>query len=504
MESFETALDAAMDATRIRSNEVPTVLDEDRALVELELPDQERFADGNWMLMIVSVDLEAFEQRLNQIIHREGEYAGVVDELAEALGLDPAALPTAEELQANPDEAWKLLFQSLSELMEDTYVKTPSSENEEMITEADTSPDGTAEGEAFLNEVAEDETCLNVATEAGISSDATKEDGISEGEELSLLFAAMDVLKGYFKDVIYAGSAAAGQDGRTVRLVSTPGATIPVLYRMEFDSEVNLQSVGLAVYVFGTWLDVGTLIAGMLGPESDEENAEKAIETEETEESEEEFDLSWLAELFGLESEETEVTKETEETEVVEEAEETEEEFDLSWLADLFSLESEETEETEAVEKTEVAEESDEEFDLSWLADLFGLESEETEVTKETEETEAVEKAEESEEEFDLSWLTDLFGWDSEENTDTTDGESDESEEDGFLKGLLLGGLKGTGDLLLGLIRELVIYDIQPGAIKRIPSDGLDQVIVLTQEEYPILQDLFNPIDLESENAPEA
>lgn len=191
MEKYETALEAALDATRIRSNDLPTAFDSDRALVTLELPDQESFSDGNWMLFIVTADMEEIVRRLGQL-----------------------------------------------------------------------------------------------------SVEDTDQD------------ALVDMLKASIADLVYSGTGAAGQDGRTIRMVTLPGRTLPVLFRFEVDEEMHVTSLGLAVYVLGKWRDIGTKLAPLMEKLSDLPMPQLQEGTAEPEETEtpattEAPDLSWLEDLFA-------------------------------------------------------------------------------------------------------------------------------------------------------------------------------------------------------------
>ena len=68
LDSYENALTAAIDATRLRNGEMPETFDDDRALLTMTLPDTEQFTDGNWALGIFSVNLNGLLQRAIDII----------------------------------------------------------------------------------------------------------------------------------------------------------------------------------------------------------------------------------------------------------------------------------------------------------------------------------------------------------------------------------------------------------------------------------------------------
>ena len=216
LEKHMTALEAAMDATRIRTDEIPEVFDEDRALLTLTLPDEERFMDGNWMLFILSVNIEGLMQRIDDIAQRAGDYADALDELTEILGMPPEAFS---------EDALNGLMENLDKWMEG---------------------DIEAEGDA------------DEADDADDADDAADDDAGAFD-----LNALMSWYRKYLSDMIYAGTGAAGQDGRTVRMVCRPGLTIPVLVNMEFKSSSNmsLKSLGVAAYTFGRWFDLTGLLS---------------------------------------------------------------------------------------------------------------------------------------------------------------------------------------------------------------------------------------------------
>lgn len=266
---YRSALETALDATRLRTEDVPDVLDADKALVTLELPDEESFLDGNWELFILTVDMAGVGQKLNEIAETD-----------------------------SPEAALEKLLQT------------------------------------------------------------------------------------GFSDVVYTGISAAGQDGRTIRMVAKPGRTIPVLFRMEIDQGEHVLSLGLAFYVLGRWWDIGSLAAPLLDSLSAKDQA--SAQQEEAEPAE-----------AGTEA-------------VTEGGDGEEDEPDLSWLDDLLSGASDNKEGTPVPELP------------SWLTNLL-----------------------------DLGWQ---------------------------------------------LVKELLFFEIRGGEVNVIPSDGLEEVLVLDSERYPALLGTFGKL----------
>jgi len=234
MTDYEGALEAAIDATRIRTGEMPDTFDDDRALLTVTLPDTEQFTDGNWALGIFSVNVDGMLQRAIDIIDGAPGYETALDELAVAL--DPVAAAAGEDVMTIIDNLFNRAF----------------------VEEAAGEDDGAADG--------------------ALPADAS---------------AIVDVplfkwFSQYFGDMVFSGLGAAGQDGRTVRMVCRPGMTIPVLLRLEFKpNSMQVNTSGLAVY-FGRWIDLGGVVGEMFekinsgevlledaGEESGEDSSEK-------------------------------------------------------------------------------------------------------------------------------------------------------------------------------------------------------------------------------------
>lgn len=242
MEKYLDALEAAMDATRMRSNEVPTRFDADRAMVTLTLPDDERFADGNWEMAILSIDIDGIAQRIQDILGRKGEYAHALDDLMEMIGIDPSLLPTEEEIETNPEHAWDKFGAELLKMLESEET-APSEEK-------------------------------------------------AERDEEEILTGLIEWFGTNFEDLFFAGMGAAGQDGRTIRMVCRPGTTIPVLFRLELDHDMKIKSAGLAAYTMGSWFDIATMAEPFLGAlaEEGEEDPGDAPETP---------DDAWIKDLIA-------------------------------------------------------------------------------------------------------------------------------------------------------------------------------------------------------------
>ena len=199
MERYQAALKAAVGAVRLRMGSAPDSISEDLALLTLTLPEDERFQDGHWALGILSVDVEAAIQRVKDIWNAEGDCQTAMAELLDAL------IPAGEPGQEAPA--------GIVDWVKDCF---------------------------FTDE-----------TERGDIKDkySVMKDGLR------------DWFRKYLGGFLFAGTGAAGQDGRTVRMVCRPGLTVPVLMRMEFDDNSgNMLTMGGLVYTMGSWIDVGRFL----------------------------------------------------------------------------------------------------------------------------------------------------------------------------------------------------------------------------------------------------
>ena len=199
MEQYELALMEAIEVTRIDTESLPEEIGQDQALFTLNLPDDEKFTDGNLMFTVVSVNpdkIQAISQEfLKDVLKGEGRYAEAVEEL------------------------------------------------KEQITQA---------------------------VKDGVSDFFGKESE-SDGQDQKVFARILAKwLRSYFGDIIYIGNSAAGTDGRTVQIISRPGYVLPLLLRLKMNpASMDIESLALAIYLNGSWMDVCALL-----PEEAETEAE--------------------------------------------------------------------------------------------------------------------------------------------------------------------------------------------------------------------------------------
>ena len=249
MDRYQGALEAAIDVTRIRTEEMPETFDDDRALLTLTLPETEVFEDGNWALGIVSINVDGLVQRAIDILDGAPGYENSLDELVAAI--DPEGGLTKEDLPRVIQEAALAVMAGFGEETEG----------------------------AEASEEAVEETA-----------------GAASPEKTESVSGVMEWVRRYFGDIVYMGTGAAGQDGRTVRMVCRPGLTVPVLFRVELKpNSMQLKTGALAVYC-GRWFDLGGLLTSFLDWAEDMDDSEETSEADDA--AGEGPDLSFLETLL--------------------------------------------------------------------------------------------------------------------------------------------------------------------------------------------------------------
>ncbi len=232
MDGYRFALERAITETAIHDNRLPETIAADRTLLRLTLPDQEIFTDGNWMLSVYTLDVEAFKQRFHDVLNGENGYESALPELVEAFQ------PKQDEPEQAPEEK-KGFFERLLDLF--------SRDDKEEQAPEETPPAGNEEAESAL-------------------------------ERVRLWYNK------YFGDIIFTSNASAGQDGRTVQMMVQTGYALPLLMQCKIKPGLmEPETLDYAVYVLGRWVDLGSLIQlsteyARLSEEAGEEEQQKVIE----------------------------------------------------------------------------------------------------------------------------------------------------------------------------------------------------------------------------------
>ena len=210
LEKYADELRRALDATRLGVKDIPDTFDEDRALLALDLPDNETFNDEQWVLMTFGVNADRLISE-GMIIFSHllvGDYS-----------IFPASI---QKLLTEGDELFAL----------------PGNENKidfflDILF---------AGGEVDEQEMTEEKKEMFVMLTSLMDQET------------------MDWLKEHFGDVFFWADTNGGQDGHTMRAMSRPGSVLPVLvHGIWNDSTSQLDDTYIVVYLGGQWFDLMAL-----------------------------------------------------------------------------------------------------------------------------------------------------------------------------------------------------------------------------------------------------
>ena len=202
LDAYADCLARAIDVTRLGDDTMPETLDSNRAMLDLELPDSEVFTNGNWTLSAFSVNLDRMVSELTAYgeLIRAGKYDSLPEPLKKAFILG---------VQKEEEEKKKDFFQKLVE-----FFDPPKPTEEEEAAEKELGEELLAWGRAFL------------------------------------------------KENVFLGSVSAGQDGRSIHLMSYPGFTLPSLLYLKANSDGSApEEIKLVIYLDGQWIDLSLLLA---------------------------------------------------------------------------------------------------------------------------------------------------------------------------------------------------------------------------------------------------
>lgn len=216
LDKYEADLTRALDITRLGVDEIPDTFDEDRALVTLRLPEGGCFDDEQWVMYILTLDVNKLIEKVRGIVAHVmmGDYSDL-PEFVQQMLTEAGALPEAKEQSAEDKGFFDYLL--------DALLKEEPEENRA--------------AEALERETADDEEIAEMTS--------------------GLIAWARE----FFSDVLYAGSTNAGQDGHTMRVVSTPGYTLPVLIHGVYnDNTSSFEDSAILVLIGDSWIDFDRVI----------------------------------------------------------------------------------------------------------------------------------------------------------------------------------------------------------------------------------------------------
>ena len=215
--SFLGALESAMDATRLGETLIPAAIGEEKALLVLNLPDNEVFSNGKWLLQFVSINVEKARAFISNLLNDlaggslDGYPKLIRNMFASVPGPDAAASP---ETRPGFPEA---LLAAIGDML---------SGDEE---------------QASVPEPAEDDPDL---------------------AELK------EWLRGILQDILHMDMGNAGADGHCIRVMSRPGWTVPVLAYMSVDSGgAVIEQLKYLVFLNGRWYDPTAVLYDVTNPD---------------------------------------------------------------------------------------------------------------------------------------------------------------------------------------------------------------------------------------------
>lgn len=217
LERLESDLKLALEATRLGVKEMPKTYDEDRALLTMSLPDTEAFNDGNWVMMLWTLNTDKLMSSVTSIFGHVmmGDFSVLPPSIGNLLSAfsDPAGS------KEDTTEEKKSLAESIADVLKPT----------EETKDGDTSNTGKADEEESLLE------------------------RLLEGE-------LGEWLKANFSGVLYNADTNAGQDGLTMRVVTIPGHSLPMLIHGIWNENIStLEDNACLIYLAGQWIDLSML-----------------------------------------------------------------------------------------------------------------------------------------------------------------------------------------------------------------------------------------------------
>ena len=227
MNRYQEALAKAMEAVRLGDPGLPDTVDADKALLRLKLPDNDVFSNGKWILQTVSFNPEKLAEKIALLARnlKNGDLEGypqLIRELAGAAGTDAETAQAGDESPGFPEILLEVLFEAASGSME-----TEPPEDDSMVRE-------------FL-----------------------------------------DWINLEIRELFHSDTGSAGEDGRTILLMSRPGLTVPFLmYVSVKPGGAGIDEMKYVCFLNGRWFDVTGFMALLEGKPDLREIAASLAESE--------------------------------------------------------------------------------------------------------------------------------------------------------------------------------------------------------------------------------
>ena len=227
---YQDTLAGTIEATRLGDSTLPETLNENQALLTLNLPDTEVFNDGNWSLSLFNVNFEKAVEKALWLFGKlkQKDYSEFPAALRNLLEND-------QEHPAEPEPQ-----KSFWELFLDELVRaTEEQEAEPQQTSLD-----------LLADIPE-----------------------AEAEELRVW------IRNQLDGIIHYGTGSAGQDGHTIHIMSQPGRTVPLLFYMQIEpNSMQLSQIKIVLYLNQHWFDFTEFMTSISESiDSDDADQEAAI-----------------------------------------------------------------------------------------------------------------------------------------------------------------------------------------------------------------------------------
>ena len=209
LERYEDVLAKAMDATRLGVTGEPVPVEADKALLTLNLPDNEVFNNGKWIMQFASINTEKIGNFLDTLMEDFSSgnlenYPKLIRDLA-----SPAPTPEPAAEEDKPSFLGTLL-------------------------------------NVFLESMGEEE-----------KPETAPEPEIEDPDRTELL----EWLRGKVNEFFYSDTGNAGADGHCIRIMSRPGLTFPLLTYLSVDSGgAVIEQMKFVVFLNGRWFDLTALL----------------------------------------------------------------------------------------------------------------------------------------------------------------------------------------------------------------------------------------------------
>jgi len=216
LDRYQAALAKAMDTTRLGETGVPETVEADKALLTMNLPDNEVFNNGKWILQFASINIEKIADFLKTL--KEDFSSGNLESYPKLIRDMAAPAPTPEPAAASDKPG-------LLETLLSVFTETMSEKNE---------PEPVPEPE--------------------------KED--PDWMEMQ------EWLRGKLEEILYYDMGSAGADGHRIRIMSKPGRTFPLLTYLSVDSGgAMIEQMKCLIFLNGRWFDLTAILNEL--PDSD-------------------------------------------------------------------------------------------------------------------------------------------------------------------------------------------------------------------------------------------